>query len=341
MKRRDFLGTGIGTLGVPALALAGTSLYGTPASVDAKVATAAHERLSFAVSRLNLPEEAAVTMAQTSHMWFDVLTDSAARSAFMQDPNDYVSRRGLAAVAARGANDMQLLAACCDPDVAKAAEKQDYDAFFAALLKHGISVNHESEVKQRVSDIIENDYENFAATVRTVLEGTSDSDVQAFFAGEDTEILLTGLSSAYQKSCTAIAGCLVAAVIAATIAAYVSVGVAATVGLAVAVYIVAAHQVVVTITTTKPKSELDGMTRRLKLYGPTVVESFQRLSRVAAITKSTPLLLEKYQQMLGVEVRAIFEAAERKGLIEVSNAQREEVYAAVERGCMRMLGATS
>lgn len=339
MKRRNFLGVGIGAIGVPLVSNAGTSLYGTPGSVKPGINLSGHPKLTFAISRLGLPEAAASSLATQANLWFDILTKEELKRQFVADPEQFVADHGLQNLAHTAPGDLHMLAACCDPLVLDAANKQDYDGFFEALRAHGIDFQYKSVVSSRVDEIIRSDFENFSRNIEEIIGGFDPEEIEKFFTEEDIRVLMGGLTSAYQKSCTAIVGCVVAAAIAAIVVTYVSVVVAATVVLAVGVSITAAVSVAVTVsssdTSSSSLSTSDAM--RLQSYGSSVFDAFQRISRVAGITKAASLAARKYEEFVGFELHSVFDAAERQGLIQIEPGRREAVHAAVHNACMRML----
>ncbi|CAJ0712971.1 hypothetical protein LMG6871_00606 [Ralstonia edaphis] len=363
MKRRRILGAIAGMVALPRAAT-GTSLYGTPASVDLLKGTYSSDPLHLVLDTSTLPPAISGAFASFGRVWDQVLTNANEKTLFQRDPAAYLKRHGIPE-SILGARDQEvrLLLALCDERVLSASIRGDYVGFLSELSR--LAVTHPttpSVLKRRVLDVLRGSRPTFrrGAGVHAV----DAESVSALATDEELKFIYSQIAPSIDQ--VAVASIPVA--IAAIVVMYVSVATNVTVAILAGVYVSVAVAVAVAasggancgllpdtlfagpMTAPIPKgtsrsdaqravehafAERALMAKRMLALDPTRFASAQQTARLARLLNQDEFVLETNRQLVRDEVDAFVAASEQMGILSIPEETRKSVVEAMQNISLR------
>jgi type IV secretory pathway TrbD component len=316
MKRRTFLqATLIATPAVPALAA--DRLHGVPGSVSG-AGKASALRFSLPLSRSGVPVEFWTQLDALGRCIQDAMTSPAQGRALHANPATYLRAHGLDASDATLADEsVRLAVALSDPHVKRSLATRDYARLFTRLGAAGLIDRRAPSMLQAK---LESALASNAATIRQLLverTATVPSQQNGMLA-----LLQDGTRTVTIDDLAAARDLLLrGANLPARMAAVVSI-------VAVVVTVVIAVMIAVVVAIPVWAYGIEPMRGAAKLE-PTMMDNYQRLSRVAAITGDTELAKHAIETLVRDESAAIIGAMESIGLIRIHPSRRKETIEAL------------
>jgi hypothetical protein len=355
MERRKFLGASLVGLSVPALSTAGGRLYGAPASVTGPVA-ADRDLLVLSLSRMNLGLGSSTIsmMASFGQVWSDIFSDRESRDGFSTDPVKFMTDRGIPAeVAIKSKNDVDVLIACCDPNIVEAATAGDSKKFLELLRDKGIGKRFGSEISGKVRELISRDKQTFQKSMEKMTEAfkartASGLENDIFLSLMADDVLLTEELVTEYNELLAVVGAVVAVALLATVVLYVSVALIATVEVLAAIQAVAVVHVGAAISTNGdeelPNGGPDNAVKsigfhaaRMQAYSDSY-EAFKNVSKVALITGVPDASVEMVKEFISDEIDSIIDVANELGLMDLSPELKPIIVRHTKRSALLAMG---
>lgn len=369
MKKRDFLGLVLGSLGVPQLAT-GTSLYGTPVSLVRRPLNALNAPLRLSLAESNIPSELWNSLSSLGSLWERILTDPDEKHLFQRDPAGYLESRGVprSILNARD-QEVTMLLAVCDENVLRSSIRGDYKEFLGQLAALGVvKTGPPSALKARAIEVLRHDTTKFTENTKLFSGGMDSSRFKALLGTNEIQYIYSQIAPSVDQ--VAIAAVPVA--IAAIIVAYVSIVTTVTVAILAGVYIsVAVASAIVasagcaldnegqwplfagppagpiTASTRQNAREAQAdrefvermlLTKRMMAMDPLALAEAQKTARIARLLKQDKFVMEANRQLIRDEIDAFIGAAEEMRLIAIPEATRTHVLDAMKNLSIRSAG---
>lgn len=357
MSRRKFLKSSALALGAPLATVAGSRLYGVPASIIPRDLSDV-SKFTLSLSRAGVPPTLWESLARVGDLWERVLTDEGESASFNSAPAAYMQALGLDGSDKTVVHEsVVMLRAMASPEVKNFLRVGDYAGMFSYLSSAGAFEQQsasalENKIVAALSDNMDElrrTAELWSADTRVSNDFLSSLERAGVPVSEDdlTAIaqVLGGASGPSPMCVPAVCLVAVAVAIGVTVVGYASVVLAATVVLLVAVSVSAAVQTAVgaggactpphCIHPNGASSPFSGIYARLE---PSMIRNFDRSLRLAALTKDGNIEIEAARSMISIEVSAVLKALKRVDLLNVRNESMPAAIDAVTSYAWKTLG---
>lgn len=369
MKRRNFLGIALGSLGIPKLAT-GTSLYGTPVSVVRRQLTSLNEPLRLSLTEANIPVGLWSDLSSLGTLWERVLTDPEEKTQFQRDPGGYLESRGVPrGILTAQDQEVKMLIAICNEDVLRSSIRGDYKEFLTKLSALGVvKSGPPSVLKARAIEALRNDSTKFSEHIKQLAASTNNRQFNSLLSTNEIKYIYSQIAPSVDQ----VAVAAVPVAIAAIVVVYVSVATTVTVAILAGVYVSVAVSTAITasgghasstkhewpmfagppsgiITSQTAQSErvtqadkefveraLIG--KRMLALDPARLADAQKTARIAKMLKQDAFVLEANRQLIRDEIDAFISAAEELDLIKIPVATRTHVLDAMKQLSIRTAG---
>jgi len=311
MKRRTFLQATL--MATPAAqVVAADRLHGVPGSVS-RPGNPNALRFSLTLSRSGVPTEFWTQLDALGRCIQDAMTSPAQGRALHANPSAYLRQHGLDASDATLADDsVRLAIALSDPHVKRSLATRDYGRLFARLGAAGL-INRRAPSMLQAK--LESALASNAETIRQLLierTNTASSQQNVMLA-----LLQDGTRTVTIDDLAAARDLLLrGADLPTRMAAVVSI-------VAVVVTVVIAVMIAVVVAIPVWAYGIEPMRGAARLE-PTMMDNYQRLSRIAAITGDKALAKHAIETLVRDESAAIIGAMESTGLIRIHPSRRNE-----------------
>jgi hypothetical protein len=357
MSRRKFLKSSALVFGAPIAAVAGSRLYGVPASVAPRDLPDV-SKFTLSLSRAGVPPKLWESLARVGDLWERVLTDEGESASFNSAPAAYMQALGLDSSDKTVVHEsVVMLRAMASPEVKDCLRAGDYAGMFSHLSSAGaFEEQSPSALENKIVTALSDNMEELRQTVELWSANTQVNDdflsslERAGVPVSEDDLtaiaqVLSGVSGPSPMCVPAVCVVAVAVAIGVTVVGYASVVLAATVVLLVAVSISATVQTAVGVGggCTPPRcihpngatAPFSGVYARLE---PSMIRNFDRSLRLAALTKDGNIEIEAMRSMISIEVSAVLKALKRVDLLNVRDESMPAAIDAVTSYAWKTLG---